>query len=158
MLETFNCPSCHASLDLPADPAQTTVKCPFCATTVIVPEELREPNKPAYQEPVQIGGQSSGCGCPVLISLLVLLVGAGAAYLFFQGGDLANPQAVLGELAEVVTAENLIGPALLLPVGDGALADVALPAAAWKMRRCMSIFGGVARRIVYGKVAPLPMR
>ncbi len=125
MLETFNCPSCHASLDLPADPAQTTVKCPFCATTVIVPEELREPNKPAYQEPVQIGGQSSGCGCPVLISLLVLLVGAGAAYLFFQGGDLANPQAVLGELAEVVTAENLIGPALLLPVGDGALADVA---------------------------------
>lgn len=40
MIQTFNCPSCHASLDHNTD--ETTVRCPFCNTTVIVPEELRQ--------------------------------------------------------------------------------------------------------------------
>jgi outer membrane protein assembly factor BamB len=51
MLETFNCPSCHAALDAP-DPPRPSVKCPYCGTTVIVPEELlpeEQPPHPGHQ-------------------------------------------------------------------------------------------------------------
>lgn len=39
MIKTFHCPNCHASLDHDTD--QQTVSCPYCNTTVVVPEELR---------------------------------------------------------------------------------------------------------------------
>lgn len=39
MLDTFRCPSCHASLDLPDRP-KPAVSCPYCGTTVIIPDEL----------------------------------------------------------------------------------------------------------------------
>ena len=39
MIKTFHCPNCHASLD--HDTNQQSVTCPYCDTTVIVPEELR---------------------------------------------------------------------------------------------------------------------
>ena len=40
MIHTFHCPNCHASLD--HDTSETTVRCPYCNTTVIVPEALRQ--------------------------------------------------------------------------------------------------------------------
>lgn len=41
MIETFHCPNCHAALEADPTSHQTTVRCPFCNTTVIVPEALR---------------------------------------------------------------------------------------------------------------------
>jgi LSD1 subclass zinc finger protein len=40
----FNCPACTAALDY-EDGGATTVRCPFCNNTVIVPEALRRPPK-----------------------------------------------------------------------------------------------------------------
>lgn len=40
MIHTFHCPNCHASLD--HDTSEATVRCPYCNTTVIVPEALRQ--------------------------------------------------------------------------------------------------------------------
>lgn len=39
MLKTFHCPNCHASLEHNTN--DQAVSCPYCGTTVIVPEELR---------------------------------------------------------------------------------------------------------------------
>ncbi len=41
MLQTFQCPNCHASLDYLAQSRAVTVRCDFCNSTVIVPETLR---------------------------------------------------------------------------------------------------------------------
>jgi ribosomal protein L7/L12/sugar lactone lactonase YvrE len=40
MLQSINCPNCSAPLDVDVN-AAATIHCPYCATTVIVPEELR---------------------------------------------------------------------------------------------------------------------
>lgn len=39
MIKTFHCPNCHASLEHNTN--EQTVTCPYCNTTVIVPEDLR---------------------------------------------------------------------------------------------------------------------
>lgn len=41
MMQTFACPSCHAALEYEPGSRATTVKCAYCGTTVIVPENLR---------------------------------------------------------------------------------------------------------------------
>jgi len=40
--QSFTCPNCGAALDSPGGDT-ATLKCPFCSTSVIVPEELRTP-------------------------------------------------------------------------------------------------------------------
>jgi len=46
MSHSFNCPNCSAPLDVVGD-GSTTLRCPYCTTSVIIPEELRvdKPNK-----------------------------------------------------------------------------------------------------------------
>jgi ribosomal protein L7/L12/outer membrane protein assembly factor BamB len=39
MLETFSCPSCNASLEVP-DPPRLALNCPYCGSTVFVPDEV----------------------------------------------------------------------------------------------------------------------
>ena len=47
--QSFTCPNCGAPLDAP-DSDETTIRCPFCETSVIVPEELRRPPKMQFIE------------------------------------------------------------------------------------------------------------
>lgn len=53
MIETFHCPNCHASLEVDSASQLTTVRCPFCNTTVIVPESLRQAAPTAISAPDQ---------------------------------------------------------------------------------------------------------
>ncbi|MGB5062033.1 MAG: ribosomal protein L7/L12, partial [Candidatus Promineifilaceae bacterium] len=185
MLDSLNCPSCHASLDLPENLTQPIVKCPYCSTTVIVPEELRQSQKRAegsqsydrgvaeileliqsgnkieaikqYRQLFNVGLKEAkdavdalemnmvgavympstavqrGSSCLGGLFALVLILGAiGAAAFFFLRPSISTisnideavsliSESVPTQLASVV----LNGPELLLPVGDGALADVA---------------------------------
>src|SRR4030042_666033 len=43
MPQSFSCPNCSAPLDVEIKPA-TTIRCPYCGTSVIVPEALRVKN------------------------------------------------------------------------------------------------------------------
>src|SRR3972149_4772492 len=45
MPQTFNCPNCGAPLDYPGG-SEATVRCPYCNNSVIVPAELRGPERP----------------------------------------------------------------------------------------------------------------
>ncbi len=40
MPESFSCPNCSAPLDVDGD-GSTTIKCPYCNSSVIIPVELR---------------------------------------------------------------------------------------------------------------------
>jgi putative spermidine/putrescine transport system ATP-binding protein len=51
-VQTLQCPSCGATLDL-VNPGATTIKCSFCNATVIVPESLRAQAKPAGEASVE---------------------------------------------------------------------------------------------------------
>ncbi len=62
MPQSFNCPNCSAPLDLAGD-GSTTLRCPYCNTSVIIPDELRLgkpgvksslPNLNTYNTPYQI--------------------------------------------------------------------------------------------------------
>ena len=43
MPQSFNCPNCSAPLDLDGD-GSSTLRCPYCQTSVIIPRELRVGN------------------------------------------------------------------------------------------------------------------
>jgi DNA-directed RNA polymerase subunit RPC12/RpoP len=56
MTEAFDCPNCGAPIQLGADPP-TTVRCPHCRSTVIVPENLRRrPQAPPVVIQIDAGG------------------------------------------------------------------------------------------------------
>ncbi|HEX2698538.1 MAG TPA: hypothetical protein VHM28_12580, partial [Anaerolineales bacterium] len=50
-LKTFQCPNCGSPVHVNGSEKQ--VKCEYCGTTVVVPEELREPEAPAAT-PIEI--------------------------------------------------------------------------------------------------------
>lgn len=41
MSQSFDCPNCQATLDYDSKSADLTVRCPYCSSTVIVPDSLR---------------------------------------------------------------------------------------------------------------------
>ena len=49
MAEKFNCPTCGAPLDAPQDDA-TTVHCPYCNSSVVVPQEVRSHGTPPVND------------------------------------------------------------------------------------------------------------
>ena len=49
MIETFTCPACGAPLIAPDQPA-TTLRCPYCAHQVIIPEDLRVRPEPVQEQ------------------------------------------------------------------------------------------------------------
>ena len=67
MAQTFECPSCGAALEYHGG-AETTVQCPYCGNTVVVPEELRpQPAAPPKEEKdivIKIRPPESGQGRP----------------------------------------------------------------------------------------------
>ncbi|MCB9418504.1 MAG: ribosomal protein L7/L12 [Ardenticatenaceae bacterium] len=52
MTQSFQCPNCHAPLEYDEDRAAATVRCEYCNSTVIVPEELRR----AGRQPSMVSG------------------------------------------------------------------------------------------------------
>lgn len=51
MLQSFECPNCQANLDFDAQTQAITVRCPYCNSTVIVPDTLRNQHGRTVQQP-----------------------------------------------------------------------------------------------------------
>jgi DNA-directed RNA polymerase subunit RPC12/RpoP/DNA-binding beta-propeller fold protein YncE len=51
MLQSFECPNCQANLDFDAQTQAITVRCPYCNSTVIVPDTLRNQRGQTVQQP-----------------------------------------------------------------------------------------------------------
>ncbi len=60
MTKTFECPRCGAPLDY--NGAETTIRCPYCNNSVIVPEELLTGHEPAQASAASMGQAKTGAG------------------------------------------------------------------------------------------------
>lgn len=130
--QTFQCPNCGSPLT--ANGAEKEIKCTYCGSTVIVPEELRDaaptpiPSLEFRPAPSAIppaastssAGTTSG-GCASRLGLVIGLAGAGIALIvglavFFMSSRMAPAvqQASLGQStadAAVNVAQNAINTA-----------------------------------------------
>ncbi len=75
--QTLECPNCGAPLEYKgSDP---TVRCPFCHTSVVVPEELRQPEIQSYVSVIQVDAKPrqlpKGLGTWITIAVIVVILG-----------------------------------------------------------------------------------
>jgi len=116
--QTFTCTNCGASLDYHKG-MDKAVKCPYCGTTNIVPQELLTKEIPRAaiqqaqaQQPVQVTmtrSSGSGCGWIVVASvILVLIIGAIAIVpiLIAGGGLMAAVNQVMNGQSGSITIET----------------------------------------------------
>ena len=85
---TFNCPNCGAPLDNPSA-VGPTVRCPFCQTEVVVPQEIRDAASAQQVAALIQSGRfprsDPGIRLWISIALLLVLLSAGIAiYFVFQ--------------------------------------------------------------------------
>jgi DNA-binding beta-propeller fold protein YncE len=77
MIKTLQCPSCGAPLDYDPETESETVRCPFCATTAVLPAR-------AGQKHIRISfdrGKSKGAPTAALVIVaVVLLIGGGIVF------------------------------------------------------------------------------
>lgn len=125
-LRSFNCPSCHAPLDV--DTTQPLIKCDYCGTMVEVPTTLRDKPKPKSKpqpQPVpkpsvarpytpkpmpQTSTGPSGCGVVFFFIILIGGVLTGIFYLEARNG-VANPLSdLLPSLISLGTEGHLLPP------------------------------------------------
>lgn len=73
MIQTLKCPSCAAPLDHDDRDGRTTIACPFCASTIVVPDSLRAQRNP--QVVSTFGGpRRGGSGLGIAVALVIVLV------------------------------------------------------------------------------------
>jgi hypothetical protein len=122
MAETFNCPSCGAPLE--TDGNETSIHCEYCGETVVVPQNLRNENKPAQgaaQFPTQPfqAGNFAGSIDRTQIRQMMVSIRAGqledAARYFQQGTGASESQArqTVELIANQLSGTNRIHPEML---------------------------------------------
>lgn len=147
MIETFTCPACGAPLEAPDQPA-ATLRCPYCAHQVIIPEDLRVRPEPVQEQlpaievnVIETVGRTVGeatvitnrakrwLGCIVVAVIAVVVISALVPLLFIP---LAIRQG--SQMIEMVTTQqSMPGPVFLpnitqLPILTPVSEQVATPA------------------------------
>jgi hypothetical protein len=79
--QSFTCPNCGASLDAP-DVDAATIKCPFCSTQVIVPEELRKPGTAMLYVYTQPRQKNRVLLAALIIGGILLVLGVALIFIF----------------------------------------------------------------------------
>ena len=105
--QSFTCPNCGAALDAPGDDT-ATIKCPFCSTSVIVPEELRTPAAPTFTLDSVSQAQSNRW---TLLGLALGGVGILVAICVTLSITLATPLAALPLVGALIRPTNTPRPA-----------------------------------------------
>lgn len=88
-IRDFDCPSCGASLHV--EKGKKTLSCPYCDSTVIVPDSMIEredagwaPAEPSVPPTVIVDTSAARRSCSsVIISLVVFIIGIAAAVVFW---------------------------------------------------------------------------
>jgi DNA-directed RNA polymerase subunit RPC12/RpoP len=117
MPESFDCPNCGAPVPL-GDKPPSTVRCPHCSTTVIVPESLRAAPEPRPVV-IQIDARRSATGVPSRLGRAVA-IGVVIVVLFSVGVGLIGMVAGIGVAVAPVLPALLPGddsPAALVSFG-----------------------------------------
>jgi DNA-directed RNA polymerase subunit RPC12/RpoP len=89
-IREFDCPSCGASLQIKK--GQKTLSCPYCDSTVIVPDSFSSDDSSDHArqtipaQPTVVfdpGGVKRSCS-GVIVSLVIFLIVGVAAFIFYQ--------------------------------------------------------------------------
>ena len=110
--QTFNCPTCGAPLDYNGGP-ETTIHCPFCNSSVVVPEEIR-PEKPSATVVVSPSTDSKYLliGIATLVGIVLMTIGV----IFVVQGATRGTSDQDGPAAHDVAAPTLAPPPTEVPV------------------------------------------
>ena len=114
---SFDCPNCGAPLDY-KNTGETTMRCPYCETSVVVPEEVRgESIRPAsvqiftVEQKVSAPLPKSGLskGCVITLVILILLFAALMTALPFLLTDQVSSQISnqFNEVFQITSAATL---------------------------------------------------
>ena len=124
MAQNFGCPSCGAPLDYTGNGA-STISCPYCYTSVIVPQELRSQRS----EPVSPGMTMSLAGQAPKLRELSNLVRAKqrdqavAMYQQVYGASLGDAQRLVDQLMQgspMVITSSILGSASVVNISTPA--------------------------------------
>lgn len=147
MIETFTCPACGAPLEAPDQPA-ATLRCPYCAHQVIIPEDLRVRPEPVQEQlpaievnVIETVGRTVGeatvitnrakrwLGCIVVAVIAVVVISALVPLLFIplairQGSQMIEMVTTQQSMPGPVFLPNITQLSILTPVSE----QVATPA------------------------------
>lgn len=126
MAQSFTCPSCGAPLNYNGD-GSSTISCPYCYTSVIVPQELR--NQQAQQVAPDVSSALSGQAHELRrLSNLIRAKQRDKAIILYQqvyGVDAATAQQLVEQLmagsAMVITSNEHMGRVIKFNTSDGSL-------------------------------------
>jgi len=85
MIDTLHCPSCGAPLDYDPRVEDETMRCPFCESTVVLPERQRPAPQPQTRIVVERTGDENAVKAGVIVAFVAVIVtGAVALFAFHQ--------------------------------------------------------------------------
>lgn len=121
-IRNFSCPSCGASLKV--DEGQKTLSCPYCDSTVIVPEHMSGDDVEEWKgtftaESVQTPARTyTGKSCStVLVSLIIFIVMAAGGLVFWLASSNRLKEALQGPIAAVTGGPDI--PVVMEFGGEG---------------------------------------
>ena len=85
MMETLQCPSCGAPMDYDPRAEDETMRCPFCESTVVLPERQRPAPQTQTRIVVERTGDKTAVTAGVIVAFVAVIVtGAVALFAFHQ--------------------------------------------------------------------------
>ncbi len=129
MAVEFKCPSCAG--DLSVKRGEKTTRCPYCGSSVLVPESLQEPEPPQIiQSTVTVSGSGTGrrmASCILTAAVLVVMGTAAMVYLLVsavesvpEGVSLAGgPEVILRFGSEGTGTGSFTDPRHVAVDGEG---------------------------------------
>ena len=85
MMETLQCPSCGAPMDYDPRKEDETLRCPFCESTVMLPERQRPAPQTQTRIVVERTGDKTAVTAGVIVAFVAVIVtGAVALFAFHQ--------------------------------------------------------------------------
>jgi streptogramin lyase/DNA-directed RNA polymerase subunit RPC12/RpoP len=113
MIDTLQCPSCGAPLDYDENGVSETARCPFCESTVMLPE--RERHSVQQQIVIKPKGDDTAVTAGVIVAFVSVIVTGAVALFAFQ--QINKPSSNTGRAAGAANTKNTLVP-LKTPGGD----------------------------------------
>src|SRR5438045_9600020 len=96
MTDTLHCPSCGAPLDYDPRVEDETMRCPFCESTVVLPERQRPAPQTQTRIVVERTGDNTAVTAGVIVAFVSVIVTGAVALFAFHQISKPNPNGARG--------------------------------------------------------------
>ena len=123
MIHTLKCPSCAAPLDYDDATAKQTVRCPFCANTMVVPDNLRR----HQTAPTGAAHGSFASALPKVVAIVAIaLVALGAVIAYVVARRSSEPATPITHVINIPNIPNFPGVTTKDAKQEPSVAELAL--------------------------------